>query len=437
MGRPALQPGPAPATLLPGGQWGVGSKISGMRGGVRRCLVLAAVAALAAAEPARAQDRPGPYTVGRDGQLVFGGDVSAALSPPDDDAFFNYTDYELNAIRMARARVQAEWRLGRVTFVGEMRIQSASGIDVPAGYVRWQPSVRAGLTIQAGRIPPVVGAFPRRAYARDTPLFGVPLAYQYLTSLRSDALPRSFGDLLLMRGRGWQHFYAVGSKAAAPGLPLMSTSNWDIGAEASWRHGWFDAAGAVTLGSPAEPVVRETNDGVGWSGRVAARLPAGVTLGVSGARAPWIRNSVLSQLPDGASHPHTQTLLGVDAEWGLAHWLVRSEWLYSRFQIPLIDEPVVDQELRAWSGFVDARYRLLARWQLGVRAEHLGFATVSSPLSARPPTAWDAPVDRVEVGVGFRLTRQLELRGGYQYDWRSGGRVRERGYPIVGFLLWF
>ena len=47
-------------------------------------------------------------------------------------------------------------------------------------------------------------------------------------------------------------------------------------------------------------------------------------------------------------------------------------------------------------------------------------------MSARPPTTWDAPVDRAEAAIGFRVTRKLEVRGGYQYDWRSGGRVRER-----------
>ena len=35
-------------------------------------------------------------------------------------------------------------------------------------------------TVQAGRIPPVIGAFPRRAYGRDNLSSASPLAYQYL-----------------------------------------------------------------------------------------------------------------------------------------------------------------------------------------------------------------------------------------------------------------
>ena len=52
-------------------------------------------------------------------------------------------------------------------------------------------------------MPPTFGAFARRTYATDNPLIGYPLAYQYLTSLRPDALPANADELLRMRGRGW------------------------------------------------------------------------------------------------------------------------------------------------------------------------------------------------------------------------------------------
>src|SRR5437660_527842 len=57
--------------------------------------------------------------------------------------------------------------------------------------------------IQLGRVPPTFGAFPRRAYSTDNPFIGYPLAYQYLTSLRADALPANADELLQMRARGW------------------------------------------------------------------------------------------------------------------------------------------------------------------------------------------------------------------------------------------
>jgi len=40
----------------------------------------------------------------------------------------------------------------------------------------------------------VIGAFARQAYGRDNLVIGTPLAYQYLTSLRPDALPARNGS---------------------------------------------------------------------------------------------------------------------------------------------------------------------------------------------------------------------------------------------------
>ena len=68
--------------------------------------------------------------------------------------------------------------------------------------------------MQIGRIPPTFGAFTRRAYSRDNPLIGYPLAYQYLTSLRADAVPASADELLRMRGRGWLTEFSIGNRAA-------------------------------------------------------------------------------------------------------------------------------------------------------------------------------------------------------------------------------
>ena len=85
---------------------------------------------------------------------------------------------------------------------------------------------RARFDIQVGRVPPTFGAFRRRTYAADNPLIGYPLAYQYLTSLRADALPANADELLRMRGRGWLSNFSVGNlapdrgRAARQRLPL-------------------------------------------------------------------------------------------------------------------------------------------------------------------------------------------------------------------------
>lgn len=409
-----------------------------MRGRSRACPVLAfgVVAALTTAanagQTADTSATPPPMR-----HLVGGGEATVVAGPVDNEAFFNYTDYEHNELRIARLRLLGEWRVvPRFSILGEARTENGDGVQIPALYARWQPWSERDLTVQVGRIPPVIGGFGRRAYGRDNPLVGSPLGYQYLTSLRPDALPTNADDLLKMRGRGWQPSYPLGSQSVAPGLPVISSSRWDTGAEASWTTHAIDVAGAVTLGSPATPVVRDPSDGLMYSGRVAAHLPGAITLGFSAARGAWIDRSVMDLLPAHLHDMNSETVVGMDVEGGVGPWLVRGEWLHATFVLPFIGEPDPGS-LGTSSAFAEVRYRLLTRWQIAGRVDHLGFSDIVGTVNGGLPTSWDAPVDRVEGVLGYRVLRNLEVRAGYQYNWRDGGRVHERGYPTVLASIWF
>src|SRR5207245_10928660 len=127
--------------------------------------------------------------------------------------FFNYTDYDHSALRMLRVDVMASLNAGdHFAFLGELRTENVEGLVPYALYVRIRPWTARHIDIQAGRVPPTFGAFARRAYATDNPLVGYPLAYQYLTSLRPDAIPWSADELLRMRGRGWLASFSIGNQ---------------------------------------------------------------------------------------------------------------------------------------------------------------------------------------------------------------------------------
>jgi hypothetical protein len=390
----------------------------------------AAVLACALAAPAFAQVRPESSIWTR---LSFDVAASATLSPPDPGAFFSYTDYERDETRLARVRLLTDWRLRHdLAFVAEVRTANVDGLEGAAWYLRWQPFGRRDLTVQAGRIPPLVGAFPRRAYDRQNVVVGSPLAYQYLTSLRPDALPATTDDILRMRGRGWQPFYPIGSAASGPGIPLVSASRWDTGVEAHWTRGILEFAGALTLGSPAVPVIRETNDGRAYAARVAVAVPAGPTIGASAGAGAWVDRKATAALPPGAGDDGGQRIAAIDAEYGTGRWLFRAEALRSRFEVPVASNRTA-AVLHAWSSFGEARYRWHPRWQIGGRVEQLGFSRLQS-ASTGAWTTWDAPVRRVEIAVASRLTRTLEVRVGWQQNWRDGGRLTRRGVPIVAVL---
>jgi hypothetical protein len=66
----------------------------------------------------------------------------------------------------------------------------------------------------------------------------------------------------------------------------------------------------------------------------------------------------------------------------------------------------------------------------------MAFETIPTTSSAAG-TPWDAPVSRLEGVLGYRATRRLEIRAGWQQNWRDGGRIRRWGTPIAGLFFWF
>ena len=393
---------------------------------VRVLAFAVAIAALPAVSFAQ-QDPPAPRPTG----LIWGGEFAAAVSRRDDDAFFNYTDYEHSTLRQLRMRLMLEQRLpARVDLLGEVRVENDL-LNAPALFVRWQPWAARPLHIQAGRLPLTVGAFARPAYGSDNLLVGVPLVYQYLTSLRPDALPQTPDDVLRMRARGWRPSFPIGSTSLAPGLPILAYSRGDTGVQMQWTSSTWTAAAAVTRGTVADPRVRDNNSGVTVSSRLAMVRPSGLTIGVSGARGSWVGRSVTSLLGAGQQERNSsQTLLGVDTEFARGHWILRGEWWHSRFAVPTLT-----QALSASGGFAEARYRFLPRWQVSARADRLTFSRITG--SASVPAPWDAPLWRAEGVLGYRVSRHVDIRAGYQYNWREAGRVRKRGFPTLQALLWF
>jgi hypothetical protein len=398
--------------------------------------LLLAVASAALVRPAHAQAAQDGHGYDVASRVSVGGEVAVNIAPADTTGYFNHTDYNHDALRRVRLSLQAEFRASpTLALVGEVRSDNGVDVTAPAFYLRWRPAGTRGLSILWGRVPPVIGAYPRRAYSVDNAVIGEPLAYQYLTSLRPDSLPATPDDLLRMRSHGWAPRFPIGAATHATGLPLVSASKWDTGVEATWHRGWIDAAMAVSEGSPAAPVVSDTNSGQMISGRVATRFPVGLTVGISAARGQWLSDSVLALTPGGRRTPSAQSVVGTDAEYGLGPWLVRGEWLRSVFDIPIVGSETPNMDLAAWSGFIETRYRFLPRWSIGLRTERLSFSRIQASSGAMIP--WDAPVSRIEGALGFRATRHFELRAGWQEDWRCGGHVRKQGFPAIGGALWF
>ncbi len=381
--------------------------------------------------PAAAQTAPLQFL---DGTLRIAGEVTATAGARDEDAFFNYTDYERNALRGVRVSATALWQpRPRLALVGEFRTDDFSHATASAFYLRVRPWRSLPMDVQAGRIPPVFGAYGRQVYSSDRLLIGSPLAYQYLTSLRPDAIPSDAGDLLRMRGRGWLSSFPIGDPEAAAGVPLISGFQWDTGVQVRWVTGRLEAAAALTQGTLANPRLTDDNGRPQVSGRLALRTTPGLRVGVSAARGRFLSDD----LPGRRSPGGDQSALGDDAEYAAGRFLVRGETVWSRWTLPYVTPPPEGDAISAWATWIEARLRVTPRLYLAARTDRLAFSHVTGRSPSERRDTWDAGVRRLEAGGGYSLLRNLIVRAVVQFNERDGGRVTERTYVSSQVSWWF
>ena len=401
------------------------------RSTLRAVLSVTVVGAL----PAYGQGVPSEPISALGGRLVVSGEAVVTVANADNESYFNYTDYERNALRTVRLSLAALWQpASRLAFVGEVLSEDFESAEAYAAYVRIRPWPAYRFDIQAGRIPPVFGAFGRRRYSSERMFIGYPLAYQYLTSLRPDATPALADDLLVMRARGWRAAYPIGSARAGPGIPLVSAFRWDTGVQARWSTDRLEAAASVTAGTLSYPRIDDDNGSRQLSARVAVRPTTGLSVGVSAARGGWISDEVpVSESRDKL----TQTAFGADAEYSRDHWLVRGEAVLSRWRVPFVAAPPEGSIMSAVGSWIEGRYRFSPRLYAAARVDRLGFSKITGSLFRGTPTGWDANVLRYEVAGGYYFRPNVVARMSVQWNDRNAGRVHSRTFVAGQVGYWF
>jgi hypothetical protein len=390
------------------------------------------VVALLLGGTAEAQTVPSePLTLGG-GRVIIGGDAAVAAAP-EDEGFFNYSDYEQTTLRQIRVGMSALVRISdRVSFLGELRTENFEYVSAFALYARIRPFPNRRLDVQIGRIPPTFGSSSRRTYGHDNPLIGSPLAYQYLTSLRADSAPANADELLAMRGRGWLSSYSIGNSNADRGVPLVSAFTWDTGVQVSTGWKILTASVGFTNGTTSNPRVSDDNGGKQIAVRATATPTTGLTIGASVAGGEFLDRRVRALLPE-TGHDYDQQAAEIDVEYSRDHWVARAETVYSRWTMPLGTGGTA-AALRAAGTAIEGRYSFAPGWYGAARFEHLGFNRIATPTQT---DEWEAPVRRLEVGAGYYVQRNLIAKTSLQFNRRDGGRVTSSELLAVQLLYWF
>ena len=156
-------------------------------------------------------------------------------------------------------------------------------------------------------------------------------------------------------------------------------------------------------------------------------------VGGSAARGEFFTRDVLQALPE-SSGSHAQSALGGDIEYSRGHWLVRSELVWSQWNVPFAT-PQTSKNLSSLGTWVEGRYRITPRVVVSARADHLGFSRLDAGSNLTP--TWDANVTRVEADAGYYIQRNLLARFAIQRNDRNGGRVHQRTYVSGQLSYWF
>ncbi|HEX7485179.1 MAG TPA: hypothetical protein VF332_03440 [Vicinamibacterales bacterium] len=357
------------------------------------------------------------------GRLTVSGDGAVSFSTSDHDTYFNYGGYQHDTLRLTRLGVAATLRMGpRVTAVAEVRAEGETTGGAWRGYpvslfLRVRPLRASSLAVAAGIVQPVFGAFMQRRYGTGNLLIGYPLAYQYTTAVRADAIPATADEVLQNHARGWEPYYSIGAGYGVAGLPLVNATGWSPGFTVSAQRSNISAAVAVTQGGLAAPGSVGWNGGWEGTGRVELRPVVGLVVGLSGARGSFVDGRLSSTVATAvANRDPRETAFGVDVEYSWGYWLLRMETIVSRRTYPAFRPPYLSDALTAVAIDGEVRYTIRPGLYAAARIGHLSFGTIDGSAG---PASWDADVTRIETGLGYSLIRNVLVKAVYQYDRRD------------------
>jgi hypothetical protein len=286
--------------------------------------------------------------------------------------------------------------------------REAIGLRLIGAYALYTPWLDQDLHLAAGKIPWWIGTYADREYSDENPLVGTPLLYQYRTPLRWYEIDPSVDALLANAGR----LPGGGRAPAGPvypiGMPIVWESWWDVGVMAlgSVRPVEFSlgvVSGTPGWGSPGE----EENEGKSFLGRVGLAPHPAVRFGVSGSIGPYPMSFLSFALPPGKSpEDYDQELVLADAEILIGHAELRGEGYANTWETPYVGN------LHVRGYYVEGKYSLPEGFWVAGRWEIERFSKVTDSTGLAQP--WDVDRNRAEVGLGYRVSKDVFAKAVFQ-----------------------
>jgi hypothetical protein len=298
-----------------------------------------------------------------------------------------------------------------------------SDFVVAGAYFLYEAVSEGRLFVEAGKIPSPFGTFAERDYWDKSALIGTPLMYYYHSALLSRVVPANEDDLLTVRGRG-QFGISYPSIPASPfrGNPILYTPCWDYGMIFLGSSGDFEYRLGAISGAPGVPLSggEETNELPSAIGRLGWVPTAGLRFGVSGSAGPYLPKSVEGNgdpigsvgngeaLPEGRDvEDYLQVLWGGDFEASFGRWNLWTEAVHNYFESPWLRSDLIQDAF-----YVELQRVLVPGLDAAVRWCQIRPHKIRN--SAGTQIRWDVPVQRVELGAAYHVSREFQVKANVQ-----------------------
>jgi len=308
--------------------------------------------------------------------------------------------------------------VGRRLFVStELRIDRgqparAGSLEghVQQAFVRVTPVPGRNFVLQVGKSISPFGSYPGRAHTASDPFIRPPLAYDYRTVISPDFVQSASDGIFTWKDR---------PQFRSAGLPIVWGVPYPIVATAGGGRGrWAFVAGVTTTAPSAEPEDWERVDvntpaGLSGVGHVSYQIVPELQVGGSYTRGPYMRPQVADQFGPVNLTRQVQEAYGLDAAFARGHVEVRGEVLFNRWEVSL-----AAADPRDVSYYVDTRVTLAPGLFAAARFNAIHFRDLAR--STGGVDRWDYNVRRWQVGSGYRLGRNTEIRGEYMINTTLG-----------------
>ncbi len=335
-------------------------------------------------------------------------------------------DSQFDPYRM-RLFLDAEVAPGLTVFTQAILHEGLMPLVLDGAYARWTPWSDLDLHVQAGKIPWPIGTFGPRTYSDRNRLIGSPLMYQHHTSLAWDAVAVDVDHLVSAAGTGQTGLDYGGGHSY--GMVVVDDRWWDFGIAAiGSSHGVEFSLGATqsTPGWP-EPNPDDT-PGNGYLGRIGLVPIPELRVGVSGAYGPWMPTWSAWALPPGGSlRDYIEAMVMADVALSHDRFEVLAEGYHKSF------ETLRTGTLRMQGGYLEASAMMPAGWWLAARGEVMRFDDVTP--SVGPARPWDDDLDRIEIGAGYRVTKDARLKMAWQRNRLRPASAGTRNEDLIALSM--